>query len=66
MKSLRFNKDKLMKESEISLVYAFCRKYDLVFMEVSQKQQKETLRFIDFNHDIRSFTLDEIQAKLLQ
>jgi len=55
-----------MKESEISLVYAFCRKYDLVFMEVSQKQQKETLRFIDFNHDIRSFTLDEIQAKLLQ
>ena len=53
-----------MQDISISTINAFCRKFDLVFMETGREDKKDVLRFIDFNNSRCTFTPDEITAKL--
>jgi len=43
---------------------AFCRRYDLIFVEYGRKNGEETYRFVDFNNEKRYYTYTEIKERL--
>jgi len=48
----------------ISILNAFCRRFDLIFVELGRVQGNEVYWFVDFNNRRRYYTAPEIQDKL--
>jgi hypothetical protein len=53
-----------VSEMSISILNAFCRKFDLVFVELGRVQGNEVYWFVDYNNRRRYYTAPEIQDKL--
>ncbi|MHC5081446.1 MAG: hypothetical protein ACYTHN_20785 [Planctomycetota bacterium] len=49
----------------ISILNAFCRKYDLIFVEMGRVRGDEVYWFIDFNNRRCFYTAMEIEDKLV-
>ena len=48
----------------VSLLNAFCRKFDLIFVEMGHVEGSDVYWFVDFNNRRRFYTAPEIQDKL--
>jgi len=48
----------------IPQINAFCRRYDLVFVEMGQVEGDKVYWFVDYNNDKRYYTAPEISDKL--
>lgn len=48
----------------IHLLNCFCRKYDLVFVEMGRNRGDEIYWFLDYNNERRFYTAIEIEEKL--
>jgi len=53
-----------MPDLSIPIINAFCRKYDLIFVEMGRENKEDVLCFIDFKHDRRNFTPLEITSRM--
>lgn len=53
-----------MQDLSISKVNAFCRKFDLVFVEMGREKKQDVLCFIDFRNARCTFTPNEIIERL--
>jgi len=47
-----------------AIINAFCRQYDLIFMEVDREDDKDIYYFIDHTNTDRVFTREEIKSKM--
>lgn len=48
----------------IQTLNAFCRKYDLVFVETGRMNGTDVYWFLDFNNERRYYSFAEIESKL--
>jgi hypothetical protein len=48
----------------VSSLNSFCRRFDLIFVEMGRCNGHEVYWFIDFNNDRRYYTKDEIRSKM--
>lgn len=48
----------------VSLLNAFCRKFDLVYVEMGLVEGSDVYWFVDFNNHRRCYTAPEIRNKL--
>jgi hypothetical protein len=48
----------------IPTLNAFCRRYDLIFVEMGRVNGSEVYWFIDFQHERRYYTAEEIKEKV--
>lgn len=49
----------------ISMINTFCRKYDLVFMEMGRDSGQDVYWFVDFNNNKVFFSALEINSKII-
>lgn len=48
----------------ISFLNSFCRRFDLIFVEMGRSQGREVYWFIDFKNSRRFYTKEEIYSKM--
>lgn len=48
----------------VSDLNAFCRRYDLVFVEMGRVKDAEVYWFVDYNNERRYYSAAEIASKL--
>jgi len=50
--------------NNIEILNAFCRRYDLVFVEFGRVRSEDIYWFVDFNNQRRYYSMAEIRDKL--
>jgi len=51
-------------QNTVETLNTFCRRYDLVFMEIGYAESEDVYWFVDFNNQKRCYSMPEIQDKL--
>ena len=48
----------------VSFLNSFCRRYDLIYVEMGRQQGTDVYWFIDFENSRRYYTKEEIYSKM--